>query len=346
MAAKNFGQMKVSLSTWAREPVDPDIATDALNDGIECIWSRVVEAQIAQFVGGPVTVSFAAASERAQLVSVADPTAPLAVANQGGGTLPNRTPFLAYTIVTESGSETLMSSISHADFVPINTLAFVSATGIPTPQVAGAFGWNLYASNTSAALMCRQNAAPLTFLSNFIEPVTGFVDAGDEDGGPLPPTENSTADDVFYIRNLEVPLSSGGFKSWDNVSIDSMMFKWASRSLASSSEYQPYYWDLVNGRQLEIRPALGTAFPSARYFFIHKPRRISFDSATIPFTNFVWEEALRCYALAAWMGTQREWDAHDKWQAKGDAALQRTCTLLRQQDWDKNTTITPFMAGG
>lgn len=335
---KNFGQMLASVDSWAREVIDPDVKSDALNDAIITVWSKVLQAQIDQVVGGPTTVQFAAGSERTQLVSIADPAIAPVVNPVAGGALAARNPVVAYSIVTESGSETMISPPTVA--APgQNQICQVVAPA----RVANAFGYNVYAGST-LALMSKQNDVPMDFGFPFTEPVTGFVDAGDENGAPLPPVENTTADDIFYIRALESPLSTGGYRRWEHSTIDSMMFRYASRSIAAASEYQPYYWDLVNGRQLEYRPVLAQAY-TARYFFIHRPRRISFGRAAIPFTAFDVEEALRSYTISAWKLTQSEFMSADAWQKRGDRALMDLMTNLRQQDWDKNTTIIPYMGG-
>jgi len=325
------------LSRWMREPVDdtvPGIGSDAINDGIESLWQSLVIFQLSLFFQGPVNVSFANATERVSIASVADPLVAPVIGNTAGGTLAQHTLFGAYTLATESGTETLPSPPSIATVIPINTLGTVP----PPTYVSGAMGWNFYAGD-SVARLSRQNDEPLLFSQSWQELETGIIDAPDL---PLPPVINSTADNIFYIRHLELKTTDGTFKSWNQTDIDSMMMRRAGASLASSSPYQSYVWDLVNQTTIEVRPPLGAA-EIPRMFFINKPRRLRFRNSPMPFLTVPYAAFIRFYALSLIKLTVDEYDAAAAWGEKAEAERARLLKSVLQMGHGRDKRITPFL---
>jgi hypothetical protein len=335
MPARTFGDMKRIIGVWSRENnLEADLVNEALNDAIDALWMACIQVAIDLFAGGPTTLAIGSAAERVQITSISDPSVAPAIALVGQGALAARNLLAAYTLVTDSGSETNLSPTTVLN-PGLNQIGQVNAPA----ENAAAVGWNCYLGLSTDPKLTKQNGDPLPFNANYLEPNAGCAVFPN---GPLPPTENTTADDVFYIRHLEVPLTSGGYKAWNQGDFDSDIFRRAARSISSSSEYQNYVWDLVNGRQLEVRPATGIAF-SARYFFIHKPRRIRFDLAQLPFTSFPSEEFLKCKSLDPIMLANEEEKLSAAWGAKAEKALSEIKKTLIQRYWGKDQTIAPFI---
>jgi hypothetical protein len=328
--------MKASVEKWLRESVDPDLCGDAINDAIESLWESLILVQLSLFMEGPVNVTFAAAAERAQIVVITDPlVAPVAGILAGGSLAAGRTYSITYTLVTESGSETLESPALAYTVVGANNLCEVNTPAF----VDGAIGWNCYASQ-SAALRCRQNDMPIPFSQLiYVEPETGWVN---EPSLPSPPLANTTSDNVFYIRHMELALASGGYRAWDQADIDSELLRRASRGVASSSQYQNYYWDLINGRTIELRPAAGVQ-QIPRYFYIAKPRRLRYDNAAIPFQTLTAKRFIRYFALSLLCVSIYEFDQARGWEDQAEKARTQMLLSVNQQNQAKHRTITPYI---
>lgn len=334
-----LGSMRAEVQDWLAGDTLPDTRINgAINDAIESLWKSLVRVALSVFMGGPTSISFSAGDQRQTVTSLTDPTTAPTLASVAGGTLPSRTVFVGYTLVTESGSETKISSQS-TQTTALNFLTSIS----PPAWVSGAAGWNCYAGDNTNRL-AKQNDAPLAFSTTgnvvtFEEPETGFIDNPDY---PLPPTENTTGDNIFYIRHLELQLSSGNYKAYHAGDLDSEFVRRFASSIASTSEYQSYAWDVLNQRTLEIRPAAGSSI-TPRYFYIVKPRRLRFDNAPLPFPTIPCTEFLRSYALSRLLLSLHEFDA-----AKGFAEVaeneRKNCEkALSMVNFNKNTTVTPYM---
>ncbi len=132
-----------------------------------------------------------------------------------------------------------------------------------------------------------------------------------------------------------------GYKTYDAADIDSLMMRKTARFVASSSQYQNYAWDLINQRQLEIRPALGTSLVP-RYFYVKRPRRLKYDNASLPFLTVPSTAFLRNYALSRLALSIREFESA---QAYGVIAEQERTSCLRvvlDMNRPKMISITPF----
>jgi hypothetical protein len=226
----------------------------------------------------------------------------------------------------------------------INATAQVS---IPPTVIPGALGWNLYVGTTVNNL-AKQNDEPLSILvasgpptnQVFNEPATGFI--AQPDGGPAPPTENTTGDNIFYIRHLEFKTSSGMYKRYYAGDLDSEFMSRMATYIASTSEYQTYAWDLINQRQLEIRPAVGAAF-APRYFYIVKPRKMRFPQSPLPFPNVPQTEFIRSYALSMIFLSLHEYVAAEAWEAKADKALLKAVRAVTEMNANRNNRVTPYL---
>lgn len=334
-----LGSMRGSIVTdWLNgESVPSNRVNDAINDAVDSLWKTLIQAALSVFMGGPVTLSIASAAERTTVVSIANPGASPAASDVAATdpALAAHTVRYAITYVTESGSETLASTeASHT-----TAIGKLTAVHFP-PLTTGAIGWNLYASmlgGTSA--LVKQNDAPLDFANYFNEP----SDAGfnSDPNGPLVPTENTTGDDIFYIRNIEVQATHGGFKPWDGADLNSALMRAAGWNLAAASTYQSYYWDLINQRQLEMRPAAGMAL-NPRYFYVKKPRRMRFDNSPLPFPNVPATEFIRSYALSRIFLSVFEFDAAKAWASIAESERELCSDALTTMARPKTSTIAQY----
>jgi hypothetical protein len=334
---------------------DVPLLNSKINNSIENIFLSMMQVQIARFLGvdSPVTFSLPAGAERVQLVSIQDPTIAPVIAAVAGGALAQHTVLGAYTYVTESGSETQLSPTA-SFVVPVNQLGTVT----PPAAVAGAFGWNFYASVTNnALLMGLQNQQPLNFSQSFLEPNNGWSDYPQNQQlppvaqnpsvptpiGSPPPSENQTADNISYIKHLEIRTTDTVLRAWNQYDIDSEVFKRFGRTVSSASEYQVYVWDLINGNRLEFRPTTGLAF-NPRYWYIAKPRRLRYDQAEIPYVSIAGvHEFLTEYTIAFLKLTLDEYLSHQAHIATAGQIKTEILKSLRQEDFNKNTHVTPHL---
>ena len=329
-----LGTLKAEVQEWLEEGSSiPDSRYNAaINDGVESLWSTLMRASISLFMGGPVSLSIDTATQGVILVSVADPTTAPTVTDVVEGSLGSHTAVCAYTLVTESGTETMISgTTSHS--TAANNVASVAA---PT-FTEGAIGWNCYMGSTAARL-AKQNDEPILFGVAFQEPATGEIDDPDL---PLPPIENTTGDDICYIRHLEAQMPDLGYKAYDAADIGSLLMRRAGRNVATSSEYQNFYWDLINQRQLEFRPTTALAW-NPRYFYIKRPRRLAFDNAPLPFLTVPSVAFLRYWALSLLSLSIREFKSADAWEAKAEKERARCELTVVQMNHVKNDYITAF----
>jgi hypothetical protein len=342
--AETLGSMKARVVRWARETIDDDLAADAVNDAIESLWLALVQVNLSSFVGGPVqNVSFAAASERATVVSITDPTATLTVGMVAGGNIASRTWICGYTYVTESGSETKPSPTTQAT-IPANNLARIT----PPPFVAGAIGWNLYVGDSQLD-MGLQNDSPIDFAHQpdqvgafYTEPDGGFQVQPDSQS---PPTTNNTADDIFYVKVLEVQNPDTTWTRWQGAALEDLLMSRAEKSIATQSTYTPYCYDLVNGSTFEIRPAAGQTL-NPRYFYTKKPRRLRFDKSLLPFSQYAGSvECIGDRALGKVQAALKEYEGAQYWEENAARREMQIMQALNLQNRQRVQTITPFRVG-
>ncbi len=325
-----LGALKASILDWLDETIPEQRIEDACNDGIESLWESLIRASFSLFMGGPVDLTFTTASNL--LISINNPTnSPTVNVASAPGTSTHYVQ-VGYTYVTESGSETLMSPISAFQVAS----DFVAEVAVPA-QIAGSLGWNCYASSSVGGLLTLQNEEPLGWDAPFQEPLTLFTHDPDN---PYPPLENTTGDDLCFIKHIEALMPDGGYKAYDQAEIDSLMMRRAARNLATSSEYQTYAFDFINQRQVEIRP-IPTRNINARIFFIKRPRRLRFDNAPIPFLTFPSMGFLRDYALAKLSLSIREFESAKFWDASAEKERLRLQQAILLMAAPKMQYITP-----
>src|SRR5262245_24185506 len=217
---------------------------------------------VSLFMAGPVQLSFTTPSSL--LITIQDPTVPLVISDTPSSDSGKaaHTVRAGYTYVTDSGSETLMSPIASHDCLA----GQVASVRYPI-QIAGVLGWNCYASDSIGGLLILQNQQPLGWDAYFTEPEIGF---NHDPNGPYPPIENATGDDICYIRHMEALMPDEGWKTYDQSDIYSLMMRRMGRAVATSNVYQNYAFDLINQRQVEIRP--NPKIPvDANVFYVKRP---------------------------------------------------------------------------
>lgn len=328
-----LGSMKAGLTRYIKDDENTDLLTDVINDAIESLWDSILLVSLGQFLGGPVQVKFASGSERATIVSIVDPITPPVAAGIVGGNFPQRTEQIAYTLVTESGSETRISPIL-SQFIPLNQIVQVT----PPAFVNGAIGWNCYAGSETGRL-ALQNDMPLDFSQSFVESADdGIIDNPDQ---PSAPQVNNTADNIFYLRLLQVQNPDSTYTTWQAGDVDGLLFQRACRNIAPASTFQSYAYDFVNGNTIEIRPAAGQEL-NPRYFFVVKPRRLRFDRAILPFTNISATEFIRTHAAQALCLSNHEYTAAHENGVKAEAKRQSILLGLNTQATHKQQTVVPY----
>lgn len=338
--ADTLGSLRASVQRWLRgSKVDDATINEAINDGVESLFTTLVRASLSVLMGGPVTLSLAAATSQETVVSIDDPTIAPTVSDTAADdpALASHTVDVEYTYVTASGSETLPSPITNHTCA----LGFVAAVH-PPPIVNDAIGWNCYARSSAIGNLVKQNDEPLPFTTtssaNFIEQDAGFTN---DPADPEPPAENTTGDNIFYIRHIDVLTPSNVLRSWNQGDIDSDMMRRLSLTYASTSEYQNYGFDLINQRTLQIRPPTGASL-TAKYYFIVKPRRMLFDNSPLPFPTVPSEEFLRCFALSGIFLALREINIAASWEKKADAARARCELALTITNRPRNQRVTAY----
>lgn len=331
--------MRGEITRWLRgDLIDTDGQSqinDAINNGIERFWTRAMQVQISRFLGSdsPVSFTIAPLTERVRLVNIQDPTTQIVAGIQVSGGLPDRTYSLGYTYLTESGSETLQSPIRmwHAN---AGELVTVTAPA----SVAGALGWNLYAGQQNQAL---QNQNPLPFNVTLNEPATGYRDYPEFQ--QIPPTVNKTADNIAYIQHMELQLTDGTKKAWNQYEIDSDVMRALSSIYPSASEYATYAWDLIDGDVIELRPPAGTTM-NPRYWYVKKPRRLRYDQADLPYPSITGlHEYLVDYAISMCKLSLEEYGASKNWSTKADEAMLGLLLAMNTENLTKNRFITPHL---
>lgn len=329
-----LGEMRARINRWARESLDRDVVTDAVNDAISSLWQSVIQASLSRFVSPATTVSIPAGATTVPLVSVADPSLVLRTVITPGGALPDRVSSFTYSYATDSGSETKVAPAIVAE-AGAGQLFVIQ----PPDALQGVIGWNLYAGQ--AGRLCRQNVAPLPFETSWIEPPTGLQSSPN---GPWPPAFNTTGDNIASIARLDVsnaPQSS--WTNWQQADITSSLFTQMGNRLPSTSTFVPRAYDLIDNRTIEIRPA-GEQTVDATLFYFTRPRRLRFDNSLIPYTSFDANRFIGSFALSDILDSLYEEDAAGRWQQKAEQERARIVASIVMESRNRNTRVIPFRA--
>lgn len=339
-----LGSIRQEIIVWQRGDYraqkDITIVNSAINNAIEDIWMSLMRVKLSRFIGkdSPVTFALPSGAERVNLVAITDPANGPTLAQVAGGAFGARVISGVYTYVTESGSETLPSPTLQINVNP----NFLITAQLPNQNnIAQAVGWNFYAATGADTVLALQNQQPIPFKVPWLEPPTGVVDY--PDASQLVPITNSTADNVSWIKHMEIRTSDTLLRSWNQADIDSMLFRQFARTLSSASEYQAYVWDLINGKQLEFRPMTGSAF-NPRYFYIAKPRRLRYDQAEIPYVDIAGVHGYIVYKSIALckLGVE-EYLAHQAWNGLAGEEEMKAIGALSTEDWSRDVRIAPHL---
>lgn len=339
-----LGTLRAEVINWMRgdydDPSDVPTVNSAISDAIESIWMSLIRAKLNRFIGSdsPVSFSLAANTERVLLVAIADPLVGPVLGQQAGGAFGARQINGAYTYVTESGSETEPSPTIQLNVNPNN---LVTAQLPNQANVAQALGWNFYASVAPDNVLALQNQTPLLVAEQFQEDPTGIDDYSVAQ--QTVPIANTTADNISWIKHMEIRTSDTLLRAWNQSDIDSMLFRQFARTLSSASEYQAYAWDLINGRQLEFRPMTGSAF-TPRYFYIAKPRRLRYDPAEIPYLEITGvRECVVAKSVSKLKLGVDEYLAKQGWDQVAGEAEMKALGALTTEDWSRDVRIAPHL---
>src|SRR6267142_901573 len=323
---------------FSGSPDEDSIVNAAISDAVETIWLSMMQCHLAKFFGAdsPVTFNLAQGVERFRIVSIVDPIVAPTVNQVAGGALVDAVVFnVGYTLVTESGSETLLSPLTvTAARTNNNVFQVVSPVNPGT-----ALGYNVYAG--PAGQLALQNQQPIPFGTNYTEPVTEWQ------GYPIneqtPPLSNTTADNLSYIQHLEVRTSDTLLRAWNQVEIDSEVMRRMARTLSTASEFQHYVWELTGNGVLEFRPMTGSAF-TPRYWYVAKPRRLRYDQAEVPYVSIVGvHKFIKAQAKAdLYLGVNEFLNAQG-WEGKADKEKLSIQMSLMQELWNKNTRVVPHL---
>lgn len=329
---------------------DIPVVNSCINDAIESIWTSIIQVRMAKLLGldSPVTFTLASGTERVRLVSIQDPTNPLILSGTAGGNLPGRQYNVSFTWVTESGSETLPNPVVNQN-VGANQLLMVQLPsiggGYSGPPV-GAIGYNLYVGQQNQALQNQQPITPLPSVPGgpgvpYIEPITGFQDYPTFQ--QQPPILNTTGDNISFITHMEHRTSDQALHAWNRYDLDSMIMRRFARTLASSSEFQNYVWELNGDGTLEFRPMTGTAF-TPRYWYVARPRRLRYDQSEIPYVGITGvHEFLKAYAIAQLKLSLDEYLANQAWDTRAEKARLGIVLALTEENVNRNNRIKPYL---
>lgn len=327
-----LGEMNARVTRWARERVDTDMVNDAINDAIQSLWKSVSLATLSRFISPAVSITLPSGATSVPVVSIPDPETLVDVFTVAGGALPARQAFFSYTILTDSGSQT-MGAPANVYNAAVNTLYSVR----PPMPVQGAIGWSLYAGGEGRLVL--QNVAPLSFFQTWLEPLAGMLQTPT---GPFPPVENTTGDNITSIARLDVANLSGTLTPQDQVDIRSSLFTLAQNRLSSTSTYVRHAYDLVDNSRIEIRPS-PLADLDATAFYIVRPRRLRYPQSLLPFSSFDGQQFISQQALSDLLHGLYEFDAAKGWQEKANAERLRIQLAVLQENWGKNRRVRRFM---
>lgn len=327
-----------SRGDFAGSPDEDTAVNSAINDAIETIWTAMMQCHLARFFGAdsPVTFTLPTNTERYRIVSIIDPTVAPTVNQVAGGALNDAAVFsVGYTLVTESGSETLLSPLTVTGARVNNNVFQVVSPANP----GTAFGYNVYAGPPGE--LALQNQQPIPFGTNYTEPVTEWQPYPINQ--QTPPLVNGTSDNLSWIEHMEVRTSDTLLRAWNQVDIDSEVMRRMGRTLSTASEYQHYVWELTNGGVLEFRPTTGSAF-TPRYWYVAKPRRLRYDQAEVPYISIPGvHKFITCQARSDLYLDVNEFMNSQGWQQKADTEKMNIQMSLMMETWSKNTRIVPHL---
>ena len=311
-----------------------------IGDAIESIWMSAMLATLSKFTKGPVTQIVT--QQTTNIVSVPDPTsAPASTGTVSGGILGARSVYYSYILVTESGSTTKLSTLFNMN-VAMNYLMFCGPPLNPSTQdiPEGVIGWHMFAGyNPDGSDQGQQSLVPLLFNQTWFEPPAGITQAPNS---PPAPSVNNTGDNIFAIDRIDVQNIDQTWTNWMQANLSSTRFTAFQHSIATTTTWMPFVYDLIDNRQLEVRPQPAQPM-SAVYYYVHKPRRPRYPQARLPFTSFACQSFLYCWGMGKLLRNLYEFEASDRWLKDAETERARIVLQISQGNWNKDTTVKPFM---
>lgn len=338
--ANTLGSMGARVTRWARERISTDILYDAVNDAIESLWMAAQLATLSKFTKGVITQDMLSGQTVTTLISIADPRVPLTTASIAVAGPVARQLTLTYTLVTDSGTETLPAP----QVVVAMPAGVVCSVTPPLPDTQGeALGWNVYVRTAIAGTLGTgaqpqlMNIQPLPFNRPWIEPIAMLPQVG-----AFPPHANTTGDNIFGVSRIDVTNQNGTKTTWNQADITSLLFTDAQKTVPFASTYQPQVFDLLGNSQIQVRPALALDV-ALDMFLIVRPRRLKFPQSRIPFTSFPNQRYIFCRALGDVLESLYEDTAADRWDKKAKEELQTITLSILGENWFKNNTVKPYL---
>lgn len=343
-AVDTLGALAERVKRKINEPVGRDkmqVIYDDLADGIESLWMSMLLATLSKWCKGPVTQVIAANTTTTQLISVPDPTSAPTAFSVAGGNLASRTVYLSYALVTSSGSTTKIS--------PLNGLVLVAShlAHLATPLVPAitdippdVIGWYAFAGlNPDGSDQGQQSPVPLLLNQDWWEPPAGLTAAPN---APSAPSVNTTGDNIFAIERMDVRNVDQTWTSWLQTNMGSTFWTEFQHRVPTTTTWAPMVYDLIDDHQLEVRPGPGYT-ASATYFYVAKPRRPRFPQSRLPFTSVAREAFLFKYGVGQYLRGIYEFEASDRWLKDAEDERLRIVLSINQGNWNKDTTVRPFM---
>ena len=309
-----------------------------IGDAIESIWMSAMLATLSKFTKGPVTQIVT--SQTTIITSVSDPASAPSIFASAANTLGLRTVRASYCLVTESGSTTKLSPL--ASLAVVDQGVLVQSPINPSTQDVpeGVVGWYPFAGlNPDGSDQGQQSPVPLQFNQSWIEPPSGLQQAP---YSPSAPSQNTTGDNIFAIDRIDVMNEDMTWTNWLQANIGGTWWTEFQHKIATTTTWMPFVYDLIDNRQLEVRPAPADSL-SAVYFYIHKPRRPRFPNSRIPFTSFACQSFLYMYCMGRLLRSLYEFEASDRWLKDAEGERMRIVLQIAQGNWNKDTTVRPFM---
>lgn len=330
-----MGEMVARVTRWARERVDPDMAADAINDACQSLWKSVSLASLSRFISSAVSLTLPANATSIPVISVADPTGFPPAQEFVGGALLARTVYVAYSLVTDSGSSTLISPVSALAVDAGNLVKINTVTPVP-----GVLGFNVYCG-MAADQLGLQNISPLSMgvPSPWLEPPAGYTPPPN---APSPPSANTTGDNISSIVRLDVANQDQTRTPQYQADLASALFTSGRIRQPSTSTYVRHAYDLVNADRIEIAPA-PLANLDATLFYVVRPRRMHFPQSLLPYVSLDAQQFIGQQALSDVLRGLYEDEAADGWDRKAERERLRIQLQVCGETWNKNKRVRRYM---
>lgn len=332
------GELVAGTKKLLRENINDDFVLEALSDSYISLWETLLLLNLGELIGGPATATFSNASDHVDVATIPDPLAAPTLTQVAGVTGPVNIEA-TYTFITDSGTETLESPVVALNVTSADgAFVFNLPAGMQVPQFAT--GWNVYARKTATdATRVRQNQAALSFQSRTLPLTVTTVETPDEEA-EFPPSKNTTADDIWYIKTLSVQTPAGE-RHWSETEVGSALWtKFASSQQGSASLFQPYVF-AFDGSRIDVRPLTGMGF-DARYFYVRRPHAFRTLATNIALNHPAAPVFMKYSAISLICLSTHEYQASSAWDAKAEKERLLIMQSGLQQNTQKSRSVIPL----